>query len=73
LDSPNGPDRWYGVLGVTGLAPQWFEIDADFFVSEKGEIPSTDIKALMQQIIHQFIQSTLEGSQLLVQNASEIG
>jgi len=37
LDSPSGPDRWYGVLGVTGLAPQWFGIDADFFVSETGD------------------------------------
>jgi copper resistance protein B len=37
LDSPNGPDRWYGVLGVTGLAPQWFEVDVDFFVSETGD------------------------------------
>jgi copper resistance protein B len=37
LDTPKGPDRWYGVMGVTGLAPQWFEIDADFFVSETGD------------------------------------
>lgn len=37
LDTPKGPDRWYGVLGVTGLAPQWFEIDADLFVSETGD------------------------------------
>ena len=37
LDTQKGPDRWYGVLGVTGLAPQWFEIDADFFVSETGD------------------------------------
>ncbi len=36
-DSPEGPDRFYGVLGLTGLAPQWFEVDADFFVSEKGD------------------------------------
>lgn len=37
LDTPKGPDRWYGVLGLTGLAPQWFELDADLFVSEKGD------------------------------------
>ncbi|MBT8005118.1 MAG: copper resistance protein B [Rhodospirillales bacterium] len=36
-DAPKGPDRWYGNLGVTGLAPQWFEIDADLFVSENGD------------------------------------
>ncbi|NQU57864.1 MAG: copper resistance protein B [Rhodospirillales bacterium] len=38
LDTPKGPDRWYGVAGVTGLAPQWFEIDADLFLSEKGDM-----------------------------------
>lgn len=37
LDAPKGADRWYGVLGLTGLAPQWFEIDADLFVSETGD------------------------------------
>jgi copper resistance protein B len=37
VDTPNGPDRSESVLGLTGLAPQWFEIDADFFVSEKGD------------------------------------
>jgi len=37
LDSPEGPDRWYGVAGLTGLAPQWIEMDLDFLVSEKGK------------------------------------
>jgi copper resistance protein B len=34
FDTPRGPDRAYGVLGVHGLAPQWFEVDLDLFVSE---------------------------------------
>lgn len=37
LDTPFGPereDRAYGVIGVHGLAPQWFEIDADLFLAE---------------------------------------
>ena len=34
LDTPHGPDRTYGVVGVKGLAPQWFEIDADLYLSE---------------------------------------
>jgi copper resistance protein B len=37
LDAPDGPDRWYGVLGVQGLAQQWFEVDLDLFVSEKAD------------------------------------
>lgn len=38
LSSPEGPDRFYGVVGVHGLAPQWFEIDADARVSETGDV-----------------------------------
>jgi copper resistance protein B len=37
LDTPKGANRTYGVLGVTGLAPQWFEVDANLFVSEHGD------------------------------------
>ncbi len=33
---PN-PNRTYAVFGVSGLAQQWFEIDASAFVSEKGD------------------------------------
>jgi copper resistance protein B len=38
LDTPKGRDRWYGILGVAGLAPQWFEVDADLFISELGDL-----------------------------------
>lgn len=37
FDTPEGPDRTYAVLGVAGLAPQWFEIDANLYVSKKGD------------------------------------
>lgn len=32
------PTRTYGVFGVQGLAPQWFEVDAAAFVSDEGDI-----------------------------------
>ncbi len=38
LDTPKGQDRWYGIAGVAGLAPQWFEIDADLFLSDQGDL-----------------------------------
>lgn len=38
VDTPTGSDRWYGVVGIQGLAPQWFEIDADLFVSETADV-----------------------------------
>ncbi len=34
VDTPDGPNRVFGVLGVHGLAPQWFELDADLFIAE---------------------------------------
>ena len=34
VDTPKGTDRIYGVVGVHGLAKQWFEIDADLFLAE---------------------------------------
>jgi copper resistance protein B len=40
IDTPAGPDRVYGVLGFQGLAPQWFEVDGDLFLSEKGDLSS---------------------------------
>jgi len=33
-----GPDRAHAVLGVQGLAPYWFEVDAALFLSEKGDL-----------------------------------
>jgi copper resistance protein B len=41
LDSPNGTDRWYGVVGLMGLAPQWIEVDADLYLSEKGNVSTS--------------------------------
>lgn len=38
IDTPDGPDRVYGVLGFEGLAQQWFEVDGDLFLSEKGDL-----------------------------------
>ncbi|MEQ9145619.1 MAG: copper resistance protein B [Parvibaculaceae bacterium] len=32
------PSRTFGVIGVQGLAPYWFEIDAAAFVSEDGDV-----------------------------------
>ncbi len=32
------PSRTFGVLGVQGLAPYWFEIDAAGFVSDEGDV-----------------------------------
>ena len=37
-DAQDGPDRTHLVLGVQGLAPYWFEIDAAALLSDKGDL-----------------------------------
>ncbi|MGY9105914.1 MAG: copper resistance protein B, partial [Alphaproteobacteria bacterium] len=37
-DRPKGNDHVFGVIGLTGLAQQWFEVDADVFISESGKV-----------------------------------
>ena len=37
FDTPEGQDRTYAVLGIAGLAPQWFEIDANLYISDEGK------------------------------------
>jgi len=48
VDTPDGPDRVHGVIGVHGLAPQWFEVDADFFLSRR---PSFRFEAEYEALI----------------------
>ncbi len=46
------PSRTYGVLGIQGLAPYWFEIDAALFVSGHGDL-SARIEAEYDLLITQ--------------------
>lgn len=48
VDTPDGPDRVYGVLGFHGLAEQWFEVDADLFI---GEDPSVRFEVEYEGLI----------------------
>ena len=34
VDTPEGPNRAHAVIGLHGLAQQWFELDADLFLSD---------------------------------------
>lgn len=35
LDTPSGPDRLYGTIGLRGLAPQWIEVEATAYLSDR--------------------------------------
>ncbi|HEX8666822.1 MAG TPA: copper resistance protein B [Allosphingosinicella sp.] len=67
------PERGYLTLGVQGLAPYWFEVDAAAFLSEKGDVSARlegeyDLR-LTQKLI---LQPRLE-LDLALQNVPEIG
>ncbi|MEM8982634.1 MAG: copper resistance protein B [Pseudomonadota bacterium] len=38
VDAEPGPTRTFATLGVQGLAPYWFEIDAALFISDDGDL-----------------------------------
>lgn len=46
------PSRAYAVVGLQGLAPQWFEVDTALFLSEKGDV-SARVEAEYELLITQ--------------------
>lgn len=69
---PN-PSRTYGVIGLQGLAPGYFEIDLQGFVSNKGDV-SARVEAEVDLLITQrlVLQPKAEIS-LAVQEVPELG
>lgn len=63
FDTPKGPDRAYAVLGVTGLAPQWFEIDTSLYVSNEGEA-SVELDAEYELLLSNYwiLSATLDAT-----------
>lgn len=63
FDTPEGKNRTYAVLGVTGLAPQWFEIDASFYMSDEGDA-SAELDAEYELLLTNYwiISATLDAS-----------
>lgn len=58
VDTPTGPDRTYGVIGIAGLAPYWFEIDANVYVSDHGDA-STELDAEYELLFTNHLMLTL--------------
>jgi copper resistance protein B len=67
------PERGYGVLGVHGLAPYFFEVDAASFVSNKGDL-SARLKGEYELLLSQklVLQPSAELN-LAVQEVKELG
>lgn len=72
-DAKPEPDRAFGVVGLQGLAPQFFEVDTAAFVSNRGEV-SARLEAEYEVLLTQrlILQPSVELN-LAVQDVRERG
>ena len=68
-----GPERTYGVIGVQGLAPYMFEIDAAAFLSTKGDLTARAEAELDQRITQRLILQPRAEINLSAQDIPELG
>ncbi len=68
-----GPDRTQAVIGVQGIAPYFFEIDAAAFLSTKGELTARIEGELDQRITQRLILQPRAELALSAQNIRELG
>lgn len=69
---PN-PERAYLVLGLEGLAPYWFEVDAAAFVSNKGDVSARLEVETDQRLTQKLILQPRVELDLAAQDVPEIG
>jgi copper resistance protein B len=69
---PN-PERTHLVLGLQGLAPYWFEIDGQLFLSDKGDLTARLEAEYDQRITNQLILQPLVEFDLAAQDMPELG
>jgi copper resistance protein B len=67
------PQRTYFVLGVQGLAPYWFEVDAAVFVSNKGDISARFEAEYDLRLTQKLILQPRVEFDLALQDVPEIG
>ncbi len=68
-----GPDRTHAVVGVQGLAPYLFEVDAAAFVSNKGDVTARIEGELDQRITQRLILQPRAEIGLSAQDIPELG
>lgn len=69
---PN-PSRTYAVLGVEGLAPYWFEVEAALFLSEKGDVLGRIEASYDQRITQRLILQPRAELNLAAQDVTDLG
>jgi copper resistance protein B len=67
------PNRTHAVLGVQGLAPYWFEVEAMLFLSHKGELSARLEAEYDLRITQQLILQPSVELDLALEDARDIG
>lgn len=67
------PDRTYAVIGVEGLAPYWFELDAQAFLSTKGDAHLRLEASYDQRITQRLILQPAAEVNIAAQDVPELG
>lgn len=68
-----GPDRTYAVVGIQGLAPYLFEINAAAFLSNRGDVTARLEAELDQRITQRLILQPRAEISLAAQDVPELG
>src|SRR3546814_487700 len=67
------PERTHLVLGIQGLAPYWFEVDGQLFLSDKGDVTARFEAEYDQRITQKLILQPLVEFDLAAQDVPELG
>ncbi len=68
-----GPDTTYAVLGIQGLAPYMFELDAALFLSHRGDLTARVEAELDQRITQRLIVQPRAELNLAAQDVPQLG
>lgn len=67
------PDRAHLVLGVEGLAPYWFEVDAALFLSDRGDLSARLEAEYDQRLTNRLILQPSVELEIAAQKVPELG
>lgn len=67
------PDRTYAMLGIQGLAPYWFEVEGQVFVSNKGDVHARTMASYDQRITQRLILEPEVEADFAFQDVPELG
>jgi len=67
------PDRTYAVIGIDGLAPYWFEVSAQAFLSTRGDAHLRLEASYDQRITQRLILQPAAEVNIAAQDVPELG